>query len=439
MDAMGFRFLHLADLHLETHHGGRPATRERLREATLEAFEAGLRLAREEALDAVLLAGDLFDDGLLSLRTELRLVQALRGLVADGISVLYASGNHDPSGAGWRAARLGLERVRSSGTLERPTLAWFADAEPFTLRVPGREGDALVSGAGHATDRIADNLAASFPVAAGEDLPHVGLLHTQVEGARSAERHDRFAPCREEDLAARRYDYWALGHVHQRGRVCERVPAWYSGNLQGRNPRESGPKGGLVVDLRRERPAEPRFVSLAPVRWETCPLPDLAELTTVEDLFHAVVREVEQLRRGMPGELALRVPLAGPCPLAATLLDDDEREALEEELAQRTSLLELQLRPDGLTRPRDRARLEAAPTVLAEALALLAECEHDDGALERVAPLELAGLSAAQRQDPRARRAYLRDLTRGLDEDLLERALAPQPPAGRPAHGLLED
>ena len=36
---MGFRFLHLADLHLETRFGGSTATRERLRRATHEAFE----------------------------------------------------------------------------------------------------------------------------------------------------------------------------------------------------------------------------------------------------------------------------------------------------------------------------------------------------------------------------------------------------------------
>ena len=66
-----FRFLHLADLHLETSFGGRPTTRERLRRATREAFEAAVALAVREKLHAVVVAGDLFDDGLLSLRTEL--------------------------------------------------------------------------------------------------------------------------------------------------------------------------------------------------------------------------------------------------------------------------------------------------------------------------------------------------------------------------------
>ena len=47
---MSFRFLHLADLHLDTRFGGREATRARLREATLEAWFAAVELARTTTL-----------------------------------------------------------------------------------------------------------------------------------------------------------------------------------------------------------------------------------------------------------------------------------------------------------------------------------------------------------------------------------------------------
>ena len=67
---MTFRFLHLADLHLETVYGGRASTRERLREASLQAFERAVDFALARRLDALLIAGDAFDDPLLSRRTE---------------------------------------------------------------------------------------------------------------------------------------------------------------------------------------------------------------------------------------------------------------------------------------------------------------------------------------------------------------------------------
>jgi DNA repair exonuclease SbcCD nuclease subunit len=106
---MGFRFLHLADLHLETNFGGRPHTRERLRRATLEAFDRAVGYALDQRLHAVLAAGDLYDDAILSPRTELELVRQVRRLAEAGTWFLCACGNHDPGGPHYRAAGLGLE------------------------------------------------------------------------------------------------------------------------------------------------------------------------------------------------------------------------------------------------------------------------------------------------------------------------------------------
>jgi len=76
----GFRFLHLADLHLETSFGGRAATRERLRRAALEAFENAVDYAIDHQLHAVLAAGDLYDDPVLSLQTEFAIQRQVQRL-----------------------------------------------------------------------------------------------------------------------------------------------------------------------------------------------------------------------------------------------------------------------------------------------------------------------------------------------------------------------
>ncbi len=68
----GFRFLHLADLHLDTSFGGRATARERLRRAVREAFEAAVEFTVENQRHAVLAAGDLYDDPLLSIQTGVR-------------------------------------------------------------------------------------------------------------------------------------------------------------------------------------------------------------------------------------------------------------------------------------------------------------------------------------------------------------------------------
>ena len=103
---MAFRFLHLADLHLDTAFGGRVATRERLSHATLEAWEAALAHALDEGAHAILIAGDAYDDAALDRRVELRFREGIKRVAEQGVQVLYCCGNHDPGGQGHRAARL---------------------------------------------------------------------------------------------------------------------------------------------------------------------------------------------------------------------------------------------------------------------------------------------------------------------------------------------
>src|SRR5690606_40260244 len=50
------------------------------------------------------------------------------------------------------------------------------------------------------------------------------------------------------------YDYWALGHVHQRELLHADPPILFSGCLQGRHARETGPKGATIVSFNGRRP-----------------------------------------------------------------------------------------------------------------------------------------------------------------------------------------
>jgi exonuclease SbcD len=403
---MSFRFLHLADLHLETRFGGREATRERLRQATHDAFARAVDHAIANRLDAILAAGDLFDDPILSVRTELFFAGQLKRLAEAGVWFVAACGNHDPGGAAFRTAGLGVEGER---------VHFFRGAEPEVLRVTNREGApvGVVVGAGHATAQEATNLAASFPSVAGP-LPVVGLLHTSVESAKSAADHDRYAPSTRADYERSPYAYWALGHIHLRQQALPGLPVHYPGNLQGRNPSETGAKGGLVVEAESGASAEPRFVRLASVRWERVTLRELPASRSFDELAAALARCVDAQPRDADEQLALRLELAGETPLAGRLRARDELETLEEELAARTGVLELQLRAERISLPIDRAQLREAPSVLAEALALIARAGSDDALLDELAPAELAAAHATDA----ARLDYLRGLLEGLPEEL---------------------
>ena len=417
---MSFRFLHLADLHLETRFGGRrEGVRDRLREATRAAFRRAVDLAIEQELDALLIAGDAFDDDLASLHGLRFFTGELARAARGGVHVLYAAGNHDPSAESLRALRLGLER---SDPAWKERVHLFRSALPRAVGVRGRSGApvGVVVGAGHEKAREARNLAAGFPRLDG-DLPVVGLLHTQVECAVSAERHDRYAPAGREDLARAGYDYWALGHVHLRQRPFPDLPAWYAGNLQGRHVGETGAKGGLLVELERGEPVEPRFVPLAPVRWEHLDAGDLAEIATVHELVEHLAARLAAERATGEEELAARLVLRGPTPIAAELRSEVTREDVEEDLREQGLALEVELDVRALTRPRDLESLRRTPCVLSEALALLESLPGDPRLLSALAPAELAEL--ADTADDETRRRYLGELASDLLEELLERGL----------------
>lgn len=411
---MGFRFLHLADIHLETHFGGRPDTRERLRRAAFEAFAAAVDYALEHELHAVLAAGDLYDDPILSLRTELELGRQVRRLGEAGIWFLHACGNHDPGGAPFRAAGFAFGA--------EPRVHVFRGPQPRRVTVTDPCGTpvGIVVGAGHASVDEGGNLAAGFERIASP-LPVVGLLHTFVEGAEASGQHDRYAPSGHADFRRLDYSYWALGHIHVRQRAVPDAPAFYAGNLQGRNPRECGEKGGLVVEALPGVPAEPRFVRFAPVRWLRLRVDALPAEASPEALVDDLARRLERERSSPAEELAVVFELAGATPLAGALRGGEARQALAEEILRRTGALEVELRAEAVYAPCDRRALRESRTVLGRALELIERAGGDPELLEALAPAPLAG---GRDLDPAARRAYLGGLLEGLAEEAVERSLA---------------
>jgi DNA repair exonuclease SbcCD nuclease subunit len=417
---MAFRFLHLADLHLDTNFGGRPETRERLRAATREAFERAVDYAIEHRLHAVLAAGDLYDDVILSLKTQLWLVAQVRRLASEGIWFLAGCGNHDPGAPNLRAANLGLEVEASEADDWRRRVHLFRRPAPEAIRVTDRDGNAvaIVVGAGHASAAEAGNLAAAFPEV-DEPLPVVGLLHTHVATAHASEGHDRYAPSTAADYERLAYSYWALGHIHIRQQAVAGLPVFYAGNLQGRNPRETGEKGGYVVEAHPRAAAEPAFVPFAPVRWERLGIDALPDSNALALLVESLARRIDAIRGSASEELAVRIELSGTSPLARALRDEGERRQIEEGLVESTGVLEVQLRANGLSQPFDPAALRESPTVVSKALELIEAAGADPELLDSLAPKELATALAPGAE----RHAYLGALLEGLSEELIQRSV----------------
>ena len=137
--------------------------------------------------------------------------------------------------------------------------------------------------------------------------------------------HANYAPCTLQDLVNKGYDYWALGHVHQ-GRVLnERPYVVFSGNLQGRHIRETGPKSAYLVTVNDGEVAELSPIHADVVRWAL--LPVLVDgCTQMHEVVDCVRTAIENaVESDSDGRLlACRIELTGRCGMHGTLLASRE-------------------------------------------------------------------------------------------------------------------
>jgi exonuclease SbcD len=405
------RFLHVADVHLDTSFAGRSEeVRLRLRAASREAFRNAVDVAIREDVHALLIAGDLFDGDRLSFQTERFLLDQTERLGDHGITVVYATGNHDPG-----SSDVGPRRI------DWPKCVRIApDTTPRRILVHDHGGEPVgyVTAIGHATGRVAEDLSRLLPMPSG-DLPEVALLHTQVHASIGAGEHHPYAPSDLTYLRHAGYDYWALGHVHVRQELSEDPPVWYSGSLQGKSHAEQGPRGGLLVDLTDRTAPAIAFRPLGPVRWETLEVGRLDGVTTLDELERHILSAWRAAREGDAGagatEWMVRVALRGPCPLWAELRNAEDQEMLGGELRQLLGALDVGVVTDAVRPVVPIEEHRVRTDVLGEALRLCEGIARGDAVLEHIEPGDLVGLGAT---DPVALQAYVRRLLAESEGDV---------------------
>lgn len=254
-----FRFIHAADLHLDSPFAGMSGVtgtvRKHLQQSTFVALDRIVQLAVRERVDFVVISGDIYDSSNTSLRAQLRFVEALEMLDREHIPVFIIHGNHDP-----------LDSPRLAVTL--PPLVHVFGPVPESVTVVRRSDGqevVLITGMSYPTSKVKENISLKYnKKAAASDLFHIGLLHANVDGNQD---HETYAPCSKKDLIAAGYHYWALGHIHSRRTLQESPYIVYPGNIQGRNIRETGPKGCYLVDVDETGTVAMDFRELDTVRW----------------------------------------------------------------------------------------------------------------------------------------------------------------------------
>ncbi|MGO8683612.1 MAG: metallophosphoesterase family protein [Thermoleophilia bacterium] len=322
-----FRFIHAADLHLDTPFQGvaapAPAIRQALLDASLDAWDDLVALTIAENAAFLVIAGDVYDGAARGMRAQFRFLRGLQRLATAGVMVFIVHGNHDPLDEGWSGIRAWPEPVVLFPSNEVTTAPAVRDGVKL----------ATVHGISYAHRGVRENLAVRFPRPSAGGF-HIALLHCNAD---NSPEHGAYSPCAIAELRESGYDYWALGHIHKRQSLGDAsVAIEYPGNLQGRSPKasEQGAKGALVIDVDESHVHAVRFAPCDRVRFVSCQVDvtALADVSAVRDSLLSRLADLQtaNAKRG----LLVRAHLVGRGAVHSDLQQADAAAALLDELRQ---------------------------------------------------------------------------------------------------------
>lgn len=248
------KLLHIADLHLDSPFTGLTkqlhSLQKHLIQSPYQAFERCVSIAINQAVDLMVIAGDIYDTEQQTVTAQHFFLKQLERLHIAKIPVVLCHGNHD------------YLRMECQSVPYPDNVHLFKDQEVTAIDIPLADDQTVRCYGFSYTKRWVDaRMIDSYPVNPHETTYTLGVLHGQESG-------DHYAPFDLESLLSKNYDYWALGHIHQAQVLKEQPLIQYPGTIQGRHRKELGDKGAFIVELKPQTPAKSQFISLAPIVWQ---------------------------------------------------------------------------------------------------------------------------------------------------------------------------
>ncbi|ECJ9723028.1 exonuclease SbcCD subunit D [Listeria monocytogenes] len=278
------QFLHMADLHLDSPFIGLSTLPQPLfsaiQESTFQSLERITTVAIKEAVDFVLIAGDIYDSEDQSVRAQARFAKEMKRLEAANIPVFMIHGNHDF-----------IEKHKEKLALPSNVHVFSEQVEIMSHKT-ATGVSVNIYGFSYNERHIRSSRVGEYKIQGDADF-HIALLHGSEVS--SSEEHDVYAPFRVQEISKKGFDYWALGHIHKRQLLAEYPSIYYPGNIQGRNRKESGEKGASIITL-SEASTTIDFIGTSPIIWEEAviTLPENSEI-------NAFYRETTKLLESYQG------------------------------------------------------------------------------------------------------------------------------------------
>ena len=321
---MPFRFVHTADIHLDSPLRSLALRNAELAElvgdASRQAFVAIVDLCLAERVDALVIAGDLYDGDQTSMKTARFLGTQMARLHQAGIRVFKIRGNHDA-----------LSRISKQLVFPDTVTIFGGRAQSVMLTAGGL--DVAFHGLSFANPKAPESLLSKY-APAHEGAVNIGIMHTSLAGSPG---HDVYAPCSVADLHAHGFDYWALGHIHVRTVHPGASTVVMPGMPQGRDINEAGEKSVTLVTLRDDRSIEieERLTSIAQFERVSVDLTGTVEWSEAVGRIRSALQDIRSSVRSR--HAVIRLSLTGASPLSWALIRDRDLLLAEaEQVAEQT-------------------------------------------------------------------------------------------------------
>ena len=374
-----FRFIHASDFHLEQPPTGLLEIPDHLREVLIDAplngahevFEAAV----SDAVDFVVLAGDILDPLAAGPRGVAFLLQHFEQLEEHDIRVYWAPGKVDALDR-WPGSVSFPDNVRMFESAELEEIIHYREEEPLAT---------LAGSAGEGSRGV--HAAAYQHVSPGSFT--IGVAFGRADA-------DQLTRCP--------IDYWALGGQHRRETLFTSPgTAHYPGTVQGRNPDETGAHGYTVVNVDDGGRCRLQAITSDSLRWHEESV-EVEDSIAAEDLEILLADRLQRLSTSLTGQhMLVSLRVNGARSLAAKLryggLAEELVASLQREYGQGDpSVWTIGLSCD--TSEHIPSGWFEEDTILGDYLRAVQEFQQDDSR-----PLDLQPLLGERRRDPLFRSA----------------------------------
>lgn len=310
------KIIHCADIHLDSPMESK-LNKEQAKKRKIELlhnFAEMIEYAKNEKIDAIIIAGDLFDD------TRKSMLKSTKKYVIDlikenqEIDFLYIKGNHD--------------------------LNNFLDGEeiPENLKLFSEEWsqyryqDIVISGVelNKNDTSIFDKLLLNF-----EDY-NIVVLHGQID--KSINPKDKSEIITLNKLKNKNIDYLALGHIHKReeGILDLRGKYCYPGCLEGRSFDECGEKGFYILEIENKKLIDMKFIQHSKRTIHNVEI-NITNLTSQINIENEIIEKTSKI----PSKDMVRVTLVGNYEISEDKDDYINTEIIEEKMEERFFYFEI--------------------------------------------------------------------------------------------------